>query len=240
MKKEYIQCILWLSIFLLGIIFTISAALLQTIPNSSKSALLLFSICFIIIGLIALAVHYKKYVKIKTLTNHHAPVLAHWTYDISSSSTLKETLSEQKCNTISTAVLTLVLGIIFCLVFAYSGGIHVLYIGYIFAILTVLGFIIAIRIILTYYKEALKTSTEVIFGEDCIYFMGQLYTLQKSIYFLENVIIIHGPEVVLQLIYGQYDVDDIPTHIISIPVPAHKLQVAEHLRKYYLDLIAYE
>ncbi|QEH66912.1 hypothetical protein [Cellulosilyticum sp. WCF-2] len=240
MKKESIHCILWFSIFLLGITFTISAALLQTLPNSSKSALLLFSICFIIIGLIASAVHYRKYVKIKTLIDHHAPVLAHWTYDISSSSTLKAALSEQKSNTISTAILSLILGIIFSLVFAYSGGTHILYTGYTLAILIILAFIIGIRCILTYYEKALKIPTEVIFGEDSIYFMNQLYGLQKSIYFLENVIITQGPEAVLQLVYGQYDIDDTPTCIISIPIPANKLQVAEHLRKYYLDLIAYE
>ena len=240
MKKESMSCVLWLSVLLLSIVFTISAVLLETIPHSSKSALLLFSICFMIVGLIASAVHYKKYSRIKTLTDHNAPVLAHWTYDINSSSTLQETLNEQKNNAISTAILSFVLGIIFSLVFAYSGGIYILYTGYIFAFLTILGFIVALRFILTYYKETLNKPAEVIFGEDSIYFMEQLFTLQKSIFFLENVVIVEGTEMVLQLIYGQYDVDDVPSYIISIPIPSNKLQVAQHLRKYYLDLILQE
>ena len=240
MKKESMSCILCLCIFLLSIVFTISAILLQTIPHSSRSALLLFSICFMVVGLVSFTVHYKKYLKIKALINHHVPILAHWVYDIKGSNVLQEALNEQKNNSISTAILSLILGIIFSLIFAYSGGIYTLYTGYALLLITLLGFIIAIRFILTYYNDFLNKPTEVIFGEDCIYFMEQLLTSQKSIFFLENIIIVKDTELVLQLIYGQYDIDDTPSYVISIPIPSNKLSVAEHLRKYYLDLIAYE
>ena len=70
--------------------------------------------------------------------------------------------------------------------------------------------------------------------------MEQLFTPQKSIFFLENIVIVKDTELVLQLIYGQYDIDDTPSYVISIPIPSNKLSVAEHLRKYYLDLISYE
>ncbi len=237
MKKEYTYCVLSICVLLLAIVFTISAVLLETLPFSSKSALLLFSLCFIVVGTSTLAVHYKKYLRIKHLLNHDAPILAHWVYDTDSYPLLKNALIEQKCSTISTAILSVILALIFFTVFAYSGGVYILYLGYGLNLLSVLVFVAGLYFINTYYKTALSSTSEAIFSEEYIYFLDELHTNQKSIYFLEKVIIDTEVEPVFKLIYGQYDIDDVPIYEVSIPIPKGKEGIAEYLRKYYMELI---
>ncbi len=237
MKRAYTYCLLSIVIALLGIIFTISGVLLQTLPLSSKSALLIFSTAFILVGTFSFAVHYKKYLKIKALSTHHVPIIAHWTYAPNSSNTLKDLIKQQKAATIATAILILILSLIFCIVFAYSGGKNILQVGYILAVLCILIFIIVLRFISAYYTHLASSELEVIFGEDIIYFLDELYTVQRSLHFLTKVNIYIGPEPLLILDYNLYDIDEPPTYSITIPIPQGKLKTATHLKNYYSELI---
>lgn len=237
MKRAYTYCILSIVIALLGIVFTISGVLLQTLPLSSKSALLIFSTAFILVGVFSFAVYYKKYLKIKALSGHKVPVIAHWIYAPNSSNTLKDLIKEQKANTVATAVLILILSLIFSIVFAYSGGKNILYLGYILAILCLLTFIIVLRFISAYYTNLANSELEVIFGEDTIYFLDELYTVQKSLHFLTKINIYIGPEPLLVLDYNLYDIDEPPSYSITIPIPQGKLKTATHLKSYYSELI---
>lgn len=237
MKRAYTYCILSLVIVLLGITFTISGVLLQSLPLSSKSAVLIFSIAFILIGTVSFAVYHKKYLAIKDLCAHHVPVIMHWTYAPHSSHTLKTFIKEQKTSTFATAILILVLSLIFSIIFAYSGGHYILYLGYTLAILCLLTFIITQRFISAYYQSLEESTSEVIFGEEAIYFIDELYTLRKSLYFLQGVSIYIGAEHLLVLDYGLYDIDEPASYSITIPIPPGKLKAATYLKNYYSELI---
>lgn len=237
MKRAHTYRILSLVILLLGIIFTISGVLLQTLPLSSKSAVLIFSISFILTGTVSFAVHHKKYLAVKDLCAHHVPVIAHWTYAPNSSNTLKTFINEQKSNTFATATLVLILSLIFSIIFAYSGGSYILYLGYTLAILCLLVFIITLRFISAYYQDLAESESEVIFGEDSIYFLDELYTIKKSLYFLQKVSLYAGDEHLLVLDYGLYDIDEPASYSITIPVPRGKVLAATYLKDYYSQLI---
>ena len=237
MKKSYTYCVLSVIILILGIIFTISGLLLQTLPYSSKSALLIFSCAFIIIGIVSFAVYHKQYLTIKGLLAHTVPVVAHWNYPTNSSETLKKLIKEQKHNTLATAILVLILSIIFSIIFAYSGSTYVLWLGYTFAILCVLVFIIAVRFISAYYEHLSKSEATILFGEDCIYFIDELYMLNHTFHCLENVNIYIGVENLLIFEYGFDDIDSSCAYSLTIPIPSDKLNIAIHLKDYYRSLI---
>lgn len=237
MQREHTYCILSVVLALLGVIFTISGVFLQTLPLSSKSALLIFSTAFILVGAFSFAVHHKKYLMIKALDAHHVPIIAHWTYAPNSSNTLKKFIKEQKTDTLATALLVLILSLIFSIVFAYSGSRYILYLGYILAILCLLTFILSLRFISAYYAHLSNSELKVIFGEEAIYFLDELYTLQKSLHFLTKVSIYVGPEPLLILDYSLYDIDEPASYSITIPIPQGKLKVATHLKSYYSELI---
>ena len=237
MKKEYTYCVLSVLILILGIIFTISGALLQTLPYSSKSALLIFSCAFIFIGALSFAVHHKRYITIKNLLNHNNVVIAHWTYPPNSSETLKKLIKEQKHNALATAILILILSIIFSLIFAYSGSTYVLLLGYILAILCLFIFIIAIRFISTYYEHLSKSESSILFGEDCIYFIDELFKLDPTFHPLENINIYIGAENLLIFEYGFDDIDSSCAYSLTIPIPQDKLNIAIHLKDYYRSIL---
>lgn len=225
-------------IFILGIVFTISGVLLQTLPLSSKSALLIFSTAFIVIGLVSSTVYYKKYQLIKDLCSCDTPIIGQWSYPTNSTNSLKNFIQDRKSSTLATALLVLILALIFCIIFAYSGGPYILYLGYTFAMLSLLTFIIAQRFITTYYMHLLTSENKAIFAEDYIYFLDELYSLHKTLYFLQKVDIYLGQEYLLIFEYGLYDVDDpTTTYSLTLPIPQDKLQTATYLKHYYTDLI---
>lgn len=237
MKKEYIYCLMTILAVIIGIIFAICGVLLQTNPLFSRSALLILSIVLILVGIASFAVNYKKYHIVTNLCQHKSPIIAHWTYKPNSSKIINNLIKEQKSNSSATATLFLILSIIFCIVFAYSGGTTVLYTGYILAVLCVCIYIISLRFISTYYEQLLNKETEVIFGEDCFYFLNELYECQRGYHFLEKVTVFKGDENHLIFAYGLYDVDEPPAYIVTIPIPNSKLHTAEHIKSYYMDLI---
>lgn len=237
MKKEYTYRALSLVVLALGIIFTLSGAMLQTLPLSSKSALLIFSCAFIIIGLVSFAVHHKKYMIINDLLKRNIPVIAQWTYAPNSSITLTKIINSEKMNTLATALLVLILSLIFSIIFAYSGGTHVLLLGYTFAVLCFLIFIIATRFITMYYNQLTKTETTVLFGEEYIYFLDDLYPLQKALYLVDHINIYIGEENFLIFEYGFYDIDEPPAYSLTLPIPAGKLNIAMHLKDYYRSIL---
>lgn len=238
MKKTYTYFVLSIVILIMGIVFTLSGVLLQTLPLSSKSALLIFSTAFIIIGCFASAIYYRKYQIMKALCTNNIPIVARWSYPANSSATLKSLIKDQKSNTLATALLILILALIFSLVFAHSGGSYILGLGYTFAMLSLLIFVIAQRFISAYYNHLLESENEVIFGEHYIFFLDEIYPLQKSFYSLEKIDIYIGTENLLTIDYHPFDVD-YPDHTysVTIPIPQNQLTLATYLKNYYTDFI---
>lgn len=237
MKKEYLYCILSVIAATIGFIFAISAVILQSNPCFSKSALLLASIALILAGATSFAVYYRKYNEIKALYSHQATVLIHWTYAPNSSKIIDKLYKEQHDSNIATAILFLILSLIFCVVFAHSGGTYVLYCGYVLAIICCLTFLLSLRLINTYYDHLTTAYADAIFGEDAIYYAGQLIKFQKSYYMLENITIEQDQESYLLFTYGVYDIDEPPAYAFAIPIPKNKMHTARYIRDFYMDLI---
>lgn len=233
MKKAYTYCFLSALVLLIGIIFTISGFILQILPFSSKSALLIFSCAFIIIGTVLFAVHHKRYITIKTLFTGNTPTISRWIYPVNSSETVCNFIKEEKNYSLATTTLILILSIIFSLIFAYSGGLYVLYLGYTFGVLSLLVFIIALRFIAAYYNALSQTENCVIFTEDYIYFIDELNYLTRSFHTLEDINIYIGKENLLIFKYGLDDLDDSSSYTITIPIPPDKLNIALYLKNYY-------
>lgn len=237
MQKEHTYCILSIILAVLGVVFTISGVLLKTLPLSSKSALLIFSTAFILVGALSFAVHYKKYSLIKALETEEIPIITRWSYAPGSSKILLEFIKDQQAGSIATSLLILILSLIFCIVFAYSGGPYILYLGYILGLLCLLTFVLALRFISTYYDHLCTNELEVIFGEEAIYFIDEIYPLQRALHFLTKVSIDVGPEPLLTLDYSLDDVEEPDSYRIAIPIPRDKMAVATRLKAYYTDLI---
>lgn len=237
MKKEYLYCVISVLAMLCGIIFMICALILRSNPNCRRSALLLLSIVLIITGLVSLIINLKKYHTICDLTEHQVPVIAHWTFSANSSKIISDLIEELKNNSIATAILFLILSIIFWVVFAYSGGTSILYLGYIFIVFSICIFIIALRMITAYYEKLNMQDTEVIFGEDYFYFIDELYTFQRGYHCLQQVSVYEGGENALIFSYGLYDADEPAVYTVTIPIPSDKLHTAKYIRTYYNNLL---
>lgn len=237
MRKQYLYCLISILAVLLGIVFTVSGIILQSNPLSRRSALLLVSIVLIFTGAAAFAVNYKKLRQVTKLREHKAVTIAHWTYKPASFKAISDFFLEQKINSYSTAILFFILGCIFSIIYAYSGHRSVLYMGYLLLAVCLCIFIVALRLITTYYKELDQNEVDVIFGEDSILFIDELFELRRGYHFLQRVSIHYGTENCLLFEYGLYDVDDKPAYTLTIPIPKNKLHTAEHLKTYYNDLI---
>ncbi len=240
MKKEYVHCIIGLIILFLGVTSCTAALVFNNLLDSSKSLLLVFGTCFMLIGIITYIQHHKKYLKIKHLKNKEVSVMAHWRFKPSSSSCINEALYDKKFSNISTIMLTFLLAfIITCCIF-FSGEKYSIPLSIGVMIISIISLIAALIYNSYYYNSKIYSLSEAFIGEDCIYFLDELYTLHKSIYFLEDIRINYSVEDTLQFLYGDYDLFTGPMYTINIPIPNGELDTAKSIQKHYLDLIHYE
>lgn len=234
MQKEYTYSIASISCMILGIITLFFSLFTKLIPNSSRGALCLFSICFITIGTVSYAVHHKKYIEINNLKTGKTPALAHWIYKVQSSPAIHDLLLEEKHNSLITSTLIFILGFLFSCYF-FSASLY--FIGISVMLFFSACFLVTILFICTYYNKLAVSNSDVIFSSNSIYFLDDIYYLVKAIYVLEDIRIVSGSEPILQFLYSQYDVENTPSFSISLPIPEGKLEAAKNLRKYYLDTL---
>lgn len=233
MKKNLLYFILSITAFIIGLICMIFAFYQNPLPASGNSALLIFSTCCVIIGLCAAAVYYRKYMLIKQIYTERLPRIAHWTLQAKKSNLVKSQILESQSHTRCTSFLILILSIIFCIVFAYSGGHFVLLLGYALATFSLLIFIVAQRFISSYYLHLLTTPIDVIFTDNFIYFMDNLFSVNKALYYLEKMELYIGRDSSITFKYGHYDVDDPEAFHLIIPVPNDQIQSAVSVKAYY-------
>lgn len=237
MKKQYIHCIISLFILSIGIISCMIALAFENLLATTKSSFVVFGICFILIGIVSYIQHHHKYLKIKHLKNKEVPVIASWRFEPHHSKYIDEMLYTQKSSTVSTIFLTFLLGTIIAACIFLSGEAYSTSIGMSLLLLSITALILALIYSNYYYTYKSNTLCEIIIGKDCIYFLDELYTLHKSIYFLENIIIHHSSETTLQFLYGDYDLFTGPRYTLIIPIPEGQLKQAEYIQKHYLRLI---
>jgi hypothetical protein len=240
MKKEYVYCILSIILLSLGVTCCAGTLFLNSINDSSKSVLATFGICFLLIGFSGYAEHNKKYFKIKHLKNSEVPVIANWQFKCNSSNMINQILYDKKLSASSTIILSCVLCLVLSFCVFFSGEENSLYIMRLLISISIAGTLIALILNSYYYTLKLSSDSEALIGEDYIYFLDELHTLQKSIYFLYDVRIDYSSEISLQFLYGDYDLFRDPVYSISIPIPPEELTTAEFVQRHYLNLIHYE
>ncbi len=237
MKRTRYHLILWLLLFVISTVLLFSLSIIVGLTPDIKNAILTALFILMATSLTAFCIKYVHYLKIKMLINGDMHILAQWSCCASESSTLRKFLKEEFCSTMLTATLSFILGITLSLMIAYSGGSNVFIMGYILILFIVLIFLVALHFIRDYYEQCSIVPNTVLFGDTTIYFMGQLFSFQKSFLILEDVCINLTPEPVLQFSYGHYDLDSPPKYILSIPIPSDKMHVATYLVSHYSSMI---
>ncbi len=238
MKRTRYHLILWLLLFVISTVLLFSLSIVVGLIPAIKNAISTALLILMCTSLGSFCIKYVNYLKIKMLINGDMHILAQWACNCSESATLSKFLKAEFCSTMLTATLSFILGITLSLMLAYSGGKNVFIMGYVLIICIVLVFLVAIHFIKDYYEQCNNSPNTVLFGDTTIYFMGQLFSFQKSFLILENVIIQLEPEPILQFSYGNYDLDSPPKYILSIPIPSDKMHVATYLVSHYSSMIA--
>lgn len=239
MKKYRAYFVLSLIFSILGLIFTIAAVFLRDLSSTGTGVLLVFSLALFVIGIIACAVNHKKYTLSESLLSNHRTIIAKWEYKPQSSKYLLQFIDEFKQNAITTSLFVMAGCIIFSILFAYSGGQHVLIAGYAFAVLCIIIFFIARYYITAYYNDLKNTSNVALFSDDSIYFLDEVYAIDNPYYDLISIDIYMKDEILLVFEYGIPDIDEPSGYTISIPVPDNKLKTATYLKHYYKDYIVH-
>ncbi len=187
MKKYRAYFVLSLIFSILGLIFTIAAVFLHDLSSTGTGVLLVFSLALFVIGIIACAVNHKKYTLSESLLSNHRTIIAKWEYKPQSSKYLLQFIDEFKQNAITTSLFVMAGCIIFSILFAYSGGQHVLIAGYAFAVLCIIIFFIARYYITAYYNDLKNTSNVALFSDDSIYFLDEVYAIDNPYYDLISI-----------------------------------------------------
>ena len=237
MKRTRYHLILWLLLFVISIVLLFSLSITVGLTPIIKNAILTALLILMLTSLTAFCIKYVNYLKIKMLINGDMHIIAQWSCSATTSVTLSKFLKEEFCSTMLTATLSFILGITLSLMLAYSGGTTVFIMSYILILFIVTIFLVSIHFIKDYYEQCSQTPNTILFGDTTIYFMGQLFSFEKSFLVLEDVTIISDPEPVLQFSYGHYDLDSPPKYILSIPIPSDKMHVATYLASHYSSMI---
>lgn len=239
MKQKYQGCIISLIIFIVGLVCIPLFYLLMRSQTDLQNILTLLALCATLIGFISFVICYKKYLIIQSL-ECGKDVITRWTFDASQSPIISKALISQKNNNIATAILGTFLGLIFSITLAFSSIDSAYYISIGITILSFIGLFIALMLIHDHYEYKCTHPCHIIFSKDFIFYLGEIYHLNKSFYFLENIIIKTDDEPSISFLYGQTDTDDDPIFALDIPIPKDQLHIAAHLKKYYLSLMVEE
>lgn len=240
MKKEYAISVLSLIILLLGFIACVIALFLTTISFSTQSILIIFGICFIVIGITSYSIHSTKYLKITYLKNNDMKVLAHWHYKADSSPIITDLINERRFSATLTAILSAVLFLVIAFVIYLTNENYSAFISLLWAIVSILAFITVFTYLPYYYNTQLRTCAETLVGEDSILFLDELFSLHHSMYLLEDIRIDYGEENTLQFLYGVSEVLADPVFTLTIPIPDGELETAKYIQAHYLDLITWK
>lgn len=237
MNKPKFKCLMALLCLFLGVVLLLTALLITAFGSTTYTLLLAFGSILIVIGGIAyyissLGVRIITQLKTKTL-----PILAHWTYLPTQFDTIHSALVEEKHNNLSIIILTAFLTLLIDMGFILSSPAKYLVICIILGIIIIVFATICALGIIFYYKNKLSHPVEAIISHEFIYFCGELYGLNRSLYVLETVQILEGHQNYLQFVYGSPGTPYDPIHILTIPIPEGHLELAYLIKKHFTQLL---
>lgn len=237
MKKQLIIMSLSLIFLILGIITLLLPIWSHPFSYELQPGLFIIGIIVSGISYASYKIHLKNCMNIKDLKNRKKMVLTYWTYAPNTSETITEAILSEKISSFSTLILACIVGILLGVGFSL---VHIplfhVFANILYA-LSVLSLIAGYFIFKKYYSKKLKVSAEAIIGDDCFYFLDQLYTLQKNMYILSKVIITTEKESCLSFIYGFCGDTIKSTYTINIPIPSGQLEIAKYICSHYENII---
>lgn len=238
MKSTYTYCLLSLFALILGLICIMTSSFATSIPHSLSELLFVFSIFFLLGGLLGYLGCYKKYKKIKILFHGDVHILAHWKFDPKSSPLVTSLLEEHKFSQIYTTSLIIILCLVFACGFYFTEYTYSTHFG---TSLIILSLLIGIGIYLfipIYHASKVCSLIDVIISEENIYFLGHLYSLQQSIYFLEDIKLEITDSPHFELLYSAYDINGSPRYSVIIPVSPDDIANALAIQTHFQEQIA--
>lgn len=237
MKNQLIIMGLSLVFLILGIIILLLPVWIHPLSHQLKPGLFILGIIVSITSYISYKIHHKNYMNIKALKDRKKIVLTYWNYAPNTSNTITEAILAEKFSSFSTLILACIVGILLGVGFSLVHIPLFYVIAYVIYALSLLSLIFAYFILIKYYSNKLEVSSEAIIGDDCFYFLDQLYTLQKNMYILSQVSITTEKENCLSFIYGFCGNTIKSTYTVNIPIPPGQLEIAKYICSHYENII---
>lgn len=237
MKKEMFKCILSIITLILGIVLTFSSLLGIYKSSFTMTTYLLLGTLLILMSIIAYTIHLSRFKLIHSLKTRKTTILAHWFYSPKCFPVLEKSLKENRQTHLSIIFLLCLLGILLASGIALTYPLAGLLPSFFLSIGIICICAISALLVYFYYEKKLSSNVETIIGDHVIYFSDKLYLLTYSTYLLVDLQLVETPAPYLQLLYGFPGTSYEPMHIVNIPVPLNQIEVAQHIRIHYLELI---
>ena len=194
MNKELFKCIFSSICFVCGMILSLLPLPYFDSTSPAFIACILFGISLITIGAVSFFLHLKGHKIISKLQNKELTVLAHWQYSPFQFEGITKAILQDKATNISIVILLGILSWLIALgiLFSNSPIATILCMAIIF--LSCFICILCYILIQIHYHNKMLKPVEAIIGEDYIYFRGELYSLQKSLYLLTDIRIVESQD----------------------------------------------
>jgi hypothetical protein len=223
---------------LLGCLLTFFPLYATSISQDLYAILVLIGCCLILIGIIIYSGSYKNLKRLQYLQKSSTPLLAHWIYQSPKNNPMLATLLHEKyTSALFNIVLFGLLGFVFNLGIFLSDVAHKLSVCLIFSAAILIFAGLSIRLLKQYYEKVYETPVEVMIGEECFFFLGEIYTLSYGMWFLEDIKVVSGETPYLIFSYGE-KADHPHAHTVTIPIPPKELDEARAIQTHYLALIS--
>lgn len=237
MSKDFFKCLLSIIYFISGILITVLFTYYIDITSPAYILTIILGIFLLITGLISFILHYKNHIVIESIKQNKISFLAKWSYQPLDHTLTKDKLLEDYYTDLSIVLLIGILGLVVAFGFIFSNHSNHFIVSSIIITFTVLLSSFLSVCLSFYHNNKLEKYTTTIITTQYIYYNGELYSLYKSCYMLDQVEIIYGEENYLKFNYGIPGTPYSSYQELIIPIPEKELQLAQKIKNHYLALI---
>ncbi len=240
MNREKLRCLLACLCIMSGIFFTLFGILSIPVTSPSYFATLILSGALFIAGIVSLIVCWHNHKIIAKLKSGKLHLLARWTYHAKDFEEVRYQLENDRYVSLSIIVLLALCGVLILFATYFNTTTPNLTLGCLGAGILLIICSLSFWAIWKYYRCKLNTEHETLISDDYIYFKSELYSMQKSFYYLQSVDIIHLKQDYLQFMYSAPGTPYGPFHILTVPIPAQDLPVAYEIREHFSARLQYD
>lgn len=237
MNKEYLKAILSTLCVVFGLVASIFSSYTIQSHEPSYILFLFLSLSLCLIGVVSFIMSYRRHQIIAQLKKSELPILARWQYTSKNYKLVALQLDENHYINVSIIFLIGVLGLLIILGLTFSGNPISIFLSILLTLILIVSCSISFYLIHGYYGQQLEKEFETIISSHYIYFNGELYSIQKGLYYLENIKVVHEGQYYLQFIYGAPGTPYGPFTTLTIPIPEGELATAYTIKEAYLSLI---